>query len=68
MGRPKKQRDPQVLVSLDFGGSGLKGIFQKASGEFQVLYMEPLASFETPTGMMAVKLSNFLCYPEGAGV
>lgn len=29
---------------------------------------EALTSFETPTGSLSVKLTKFLCYPEGAGV
>lgn len=41
MGRQRKQTVPQVMLSLDFGGSGLKGIAQTLKENSQVLYMEP---------------------------
>lgn len=38
MGRPKK--NPEVILSLDFGGSGLKCIYQVWGGGRKVLFME----------------------------
>lgn len=41
MGRPKRIVPPSMILTLDFGGSGLKGIVQTADGTPQALYMEP---------------------------
>lgn len=41
MGRRKKVAAPRVMVSLDFGGSGLKAIAKNSQGESLVVYMEP---------------------------
>ncbi len=41
MGRPKRIVPPSMILTLDFGGSGLKGIVQTPDGTPQALYMEP---------------------------
>lgn len=40
MVRPRKQKNPDLLLTLDFGASGLKCIYQIWEGEPKVLFME----------------------------
>ena len=40
MGRPRKKRIPSLILTLDFGGSGLKCIYQVWGKEPEVLFME----------------------------
>ena len=41
MGRPRKKKTPDLLLTLDFGGSGLKCIYQTWENKPEVLFMEP---------------------------
>ena len=41
MGRTKKAKYPELFLALDFGGSGLKSIYQLRNNKPKVLYMEP---------------------------
>lgn len=40
MKKVKSKKMPSVMLTLDFGGSGLKCIYQKIDGEAKVLFME----------------------------
>ena len=48
MGRPRKKKNPDLLLTLDFGGSGLKCIYQTWGNEPKVLFMEPFVIEATP--------------------
>lgn len=40
MGRPRKKVKPSIILTLDFGGSGLKCLYQVAGKAREVLFME----------------------------
>ncbi len=65
MARPKKRIVPQMVLTLDFGGSGLKGIYQKLNENPEVLFMEPEV-FPATLESLQEKTTNNLgnAYPE----
>ena len=57
MGRPRKKKNPDLLLTLDFGGSGLKCIYQTWGNEPKVLFMEPEVIEATPQ-LLKAKTEN----------
>ncbi|PSM46665.1 hypothetical protein C7Y66_23895 [Chroococcidiopsis sp. CCALA 051] len=65
MGRPKRVVPPAMILTLDFGGSGLKGIVQTVDGTPQALYMEPEVSPASLSSLQEKTESNLgRAYPE----
>lgn len=67
MSRLNKKAYPRATLTLDFGGSGTKGIVQIQGSTPNVLYMEPEV-IEVPRTSLMSKTQNNLCnaYPENA--
>ena len=66
MGRPRKKKNPDLLLTLDFGGSGLKCIYQMWGNEPKVLFMEPEVIEANPHELIKVKTQHIFqnVYPE----
>lgn len=66
MGRLSKEAFPEVTLTLDFGGSGTKGIVQIKGGKPTAFWMEP-SVIEAPRASLADKTCNLgNAYPENA--
>lgn len=67
MSRLNKNAFPEVTLTLDFGGSGTKGIAQIKGGKPTAFWMEP-AVIEAPRTSLADKTHNNMgnTYPENA--
>ena len=53
MGRRRKKTNPDIILTLDFGGSGLKCIYQTWENEPEVLFMEPEVIEAAPESLKA---------------